>query len=145
MLADLPAYPARLEPAAGGGAWLALFAPRRRIIELVLRERAYRRRMMAEIPSEYWIAPSLAPMASFLESLQGGTLKKLARLKPWAPTASYGLVVRLDAEFRPVASLHSRGDGVRHGIRSVIESDTGLLVASAGGGVVVHADLGKED
>ena len=55
VLADLPAYPARLAPAPGGGAWLALFAPRNRLIEMVLRERRYREDMLREIPREQWI------------------------------------------------------------------------------------------
>ena len=37
---QLPGYPARLSPAADGGAWLALFAPRNRLIEFVLQEDA---------------------------------------------------------------------------------------------------------
>ena len=38
----LPGYPARLAPAPDGGAWLALFAPRNRLIEFVLQEDDYR-------------------------------------------------------------------------------------------------------
>ena len=137
VLRDLAAYPGRLAPCAAGGAWVAMFAPRRRLVEFVLREREYRERMMAEIPSDYWVSPALAPMQSFLEPLQGGTLKVLARLKPWAPSRSYGLIVRLDANYRPVESLHSRGDGTRHGIRSVLETADGLLAASAGANALV--------
>lgn len=144
VLENLPAYPARLAPCRDGGAWLALFAPRRRLVEFVLREPAYRGRMMTEIPSEYWIAPTLRPMASFLEPLQGGMLKQLARLKPWAPSRSYGLVARLDANFRPVQSLHSRADGCRHGVRSVLEISEGLLAASAGADAVVLVPQAQE-
>jgi hypothetical protein len=141
ILPDLPAYPARLSPTASGeGAWLALFAPRRRLVELVLREKAYRRRMMLEIPPDYWISPSIRPMSSFLEPLQGGTLKKLARLKPWAPSRSCGLIVRLDREFQVTASFHSRADGARHGISSCAVSGSRLLAASAGGDVLVSLD-----
>ena len=50
VLPDLPAYPARISPAADGrGAWLCLFAPRNRLTEFVLREQAFRERMMAEV------------------------------------------------------------------------------------------------
>ena len=137
VLQNLAAYPSRISTCADGGAWVAMFAPRRRLIEFVLREPAYRRRMMTEIGSDYWIAPTLAPMSSFLEPLQGGTLKKLARLKPWAPTPSYGLIMRIDDRFQPVDSLHSRADGTRHGIRSVLETPGGLLAASAGANAIV--------
>lgn len=143
VLPDLPAYPAGLSPTASGeGAWLALFAPRRRLVELVLRENDYRRRMMAEIPQDYWISPSIRPMSSFLEPLQGGTLKKLARLKPWAPSRSYGLIVRLDGDFQIVASFHSRADGTRHGISSCAAVGDRLLAASAGGDALVSIDTG---
>ena len=55
--------------------------------------------------------------------MQGGGLKQLGILKPWAPTRSYGLVVRRDAEGEPRASFHSRADGRRHGITSCVEAD----------------------
>jgi hypothetical protein len=142
MLADLPAYPARIASRADGrGAWLTLFAPRRQLTEFVLREDSYRKRMMAEVEPDYWVGPTLAPMKSFLEPLQGGTLKKLAAIKPWAPSRSYGLVARLDENWQPVASLHSRADGTRHGITSAIEADGRLLAASQGSNAVVAVDL----
>lgn len=141
VLSDLPAYPARIVPASGGGAWLTLFAPRRQLIEFVLRERAYRTRMMREIEPAHWVAPTLAPMQSFLEPLQGGTLKKLAKLKPWAPSLSYGLIARLDANWQPVRSFHSRADGTRHGVTSCLEIDGRLLATSSGGGVVLSVDV----
>jgi len=52
-------------PAADGGAWLALFAPRNRLIEFTLLEDAYRTQMMREVPREYWIAPALASGTTF--------------------------------------------------------------------------------
>ena len=141
VLTDLPAYPARIVPRADGtGAWLPMFAPRRRIVELVMREPAYRNRMMAEIEPAYWISPSLRPMESYYEPLQGGTLKKLAMLKPWAPPRSYGLIVELDADFQPLRSFHSRADGKRHGISSCADIGGRLLVAATGGDIVVSVD-----
>lgn len=50
MLDRIPGYPGRLSPAAGGGWWLAVFAPRNRLIELVLREDHFRADMLATIP-----------------------------------------------------------------------------------------------
>ena len=46
---DLPGYPSRISPAAGGGYWLTCFAPRTQLVEFVLREPAYRKRMLAEM------------------------------------------------------------------------------------------------
>ncbi len=144
VLTDLPAYPARILPKAdGAGYWLPMFAPRRRIVELVMREPAYRNRMMAEIEPAYWIAPSLRPMESYYEPLQGGTLKKLAMLKPWAPSRSYGLVVELDQEFQPIRSFHSRADGTRHGISSCADLGDRLLVAATGGDIVISIVTGE--
>ena len=138
VLTDLPAYPARIVPKASGqGAWLPLFAPRRRIVELVMREPVFRDRMMAEMAPGHWIAPSLRPMESYYEPLQGGTLKKLAILKPWAPSRSYGLIVELDADFQPVRSFHSRADGTRHGISSCAEVAGRLLIAATGGDAIL--------
>lgn len=138
LLADLPGYPGRLSPATGGGAWLAVFAPRSQLIEFVLREKDYRTRMMAEIEPDYWVAPALANLRSFLEPLQGGAVKQMGVLKPWAPTRSYGLVVRLDADWQPVLSLHSRADGTRHGVTSVLETGGELVIASKGGNAILH-------
>jgi hypothetical protein len=146
VLADLPAYPARISAAADGrGAWLCLFAPRRQLTEFVLREPGFRERMMAEVAPDHWVGPTLAPMKSFLEPLQGGTLKKLAAIKPWAPSRSYGLIARLDETYQPESSFHSRADGTRHGITSAVEVDGRLLASSRGCNAVVDVALGGSE
>ena len=142
VLANLPGYPARLARAAGGGAWLALMAPRNRLVELVLTERAYREDMMATVPRDLWIAPQMSSGNSFLEPLQCGGVVTMGVRKPWAPGRSYGLIARLDDHFRPVSSLHSRADGSRHGIRDMAEIGGVLFVASRGGHVVLEIETG---
>lgn len=137
--ADLPGYPGRLAPAKDG-AWLAVFAPRSQLVEFVLREHAYKTRMIAEIPRQFWIAPTLRSGRSFYEPLQGGGVKQLGLLKPWAPTLSAGLCVRLDSTFQPVFSLHSRADGATHGVTGMAEHEGRLFVAASGDGVVVCCD-----
>jgi hypothetical protein len=136
-LTDLPGYPARLSPASDGGLWLAVFAPRSQLIEFVLREDGYRRRMLNEIDPDFWIAPTIANGRSFLEPIQGGALKQMGVLKPWAPSRSYGLVIKLDPDFEPLISFHSRADGSRHGTTSMLEHAGLLYVASKGGDVIV--------
>lgn len=143
VLGNLPGYPARLCRARDGGAWLAVFAPRSQLVEFVLREPGYRTRMMEEVPSEYWVAPALYSGRSFLEPLQGGGVKQMGILKPWAPARSYGLVIRLDAGFAPTASLHSRADGRHHGVTSLLEHAGTLLVASKGGDAILAVDAGE--
>jgi hypothetical protein len=138
VLSDLPAYPARIASASGGGFWLALFAPRNQLVEFVLREEGYRRRMVTTINPAYWIAPSLSSGASFLEPIQGGARKKLNMLKPWSPSWSCGLVVRCDANMRALESFHSRADGSIHGVTSLAESGGALFVGAKGSGAVVR-------
>ena len=139
LLDDMPGYPGRLAPAPHG-AWLTVFAPRTQIVEFVLREPAYRRRMMTEIDEAFWIAPALNSGQSFLEPLQGGGVKHMASVNPWAPTRSYGLVARLDASFTPVASWHSRAGGAFHGVTSAAEHNGELLVTAKGGDAIVAVE-----
>ena len=139
-LEDLPAYPARLAPATGGGFWLALFAPRRQITEFVLREDDYRREMMDTIPPEAWIGPDFGDGGGPTEPLQSGSVRQMGIMKPWAPSRSYGLVVRLDRDLAPVATFHSRADGRIHGIASLVEMAGRLYAAARGAGLLVAFD-----
>jgi hypothetical protein len=147
-LAALPAYPGRIAQSRDGGYWLACFAPRSQLQEFVLREERYRRNMIAEVDPDFWIAPALSSGRSFKEPLQAGGVIRLGVHKPWAPTRSYGLVVRLDSQVQPVWSLHSRANGTRHGMTSVAETETGLLTTSKGNGEVLafaHTALDEPD
>jgi hypothetical protein len=145
LVADIPGYPSRMSPSEGGASWLTVFAPRRQMVEFVLRERAYRERMMREVHPDYWMAPALRSGRSFLEPIQGGAVRHLGIAKPWAPTRSYGLVIRLDPAGSPVVSVHSRADGVRHGVTSCLEREGRLIVACKGGGVIASIDLNELD
>ncbi len=145
VLSDLPGYPARLSLASSGGYWLPIFAPRSQLVEFVLREPKFRQEMMRTIDQEFWVAPSLHPKVDYREPLQSGAIKQLGELKPWAPSRSYGLVVRLDEAFNPVGSFHSRANGKRHGITSCIEIDGRVLATSKGGGVIIEIDLSERE
>jgi hypothetical protein len=131
-LDDLPAYPARISPAADGGLWLALFAPRRQLFEMVLREDDYRQEMLATIPPADWIGPELNSDGGADQPLQAGSIRQMGIIKPWAPSRSYGLVVKCDAACRPVASWHSRADGSMHGVTSVVECGGDVLATARG-------------
>jgi Strictosidine synthase len=143
VIADLPGYPARMTSTADGGLWLSLFACRTQLIEFVLREADYRRDMMRTIEPEYWVAPALSSGADFLEPLQGGGVKQMGVLKPWAPSRSYGLVIRLDADFAPLFSLHSRAGGRHHGIVAVAQRDDELFVLSKGAGRILRLSIAQ--
>ncbi|MHC4050328.1 hypothetical protein [Bradyrhizobium sp. 25ACV] len=147
LLRHLPVYPSRLSPASGGGFWLTAFTARTQLVEFVLREPAYRRRMIAEIDPEFWVAPRLRSGHSFKEPLQGAHIKTMGVMKPWAPPRSYGLVVRLGADGLPRYSLHSRADGVNHGIVAAVEAGNDLVMIAKGPGRVIRlplASLGEE-
>ena len=147
LLRHLPVYPSRLSPARGGGFWLTAFTARTQLVEFVLREPAYRRRMIAEIDPEFWVAPRLRSGHSFKEPLQGAHIKTMGVLKPWAPPRSYGLVIRLGADGLPRTSLHSRADGVNHGIVAAVEVGDHLVMIAKGPGRVIRlplASLGEE-
>lgn len=137
----LPGYPSRLSPAAGGGAWLTCFVLRTQLVEFVLREKAYRERMMREIDPAYWIAPALSSGGTFLEPMQGAQLKMMGIVKPWAPPRSYGLVIRLDAAGHIRDSLHSRFDGRNHGVVAAVECRGHLYVLARGSRRILRLPL----
>ena len=141
LVDHIPGYPSRLAPAPDGGAWLSIFAPRNRLIELVLQETHYRFDMMDSVPRAFWIAPALFSGRSFLEPLQCGSIKLMGIHKPWAPSRSYGMVVRLDASMVPTYSFHSRANGRRHGTCSVIENDNQLFIAAKGGNCILSINV----
>lgn len=144
VIEDLPGYPARISRTERGSYWLSVFAPRSQLIEFVLREPAYRKEMMAKVDKEFWIAPALRSGYSFREPMQGGALKQMGILKPWAPTRSYGLVIELSRDFVPLRSFHSRAGGKRHGITSAVEAGGKLWATSKGGDEVIAVMIGKE-
>ena len=147
VLARLPVYPSRLVPASGGGFWLTAFVARTQLVEFVLRENAFRRRMMREIEPEHWIAPRLQSGKSYLEPMQGAHLRTMGVLKPWAPPRSYGLVIRLSASGQPVYSLHSRVDGINHGVVAAAEFGGALYLLAKGPGRLLRlpvSDIEKE-
>jgi hypothetical protein len=141
VLDHLPVYPSRLSPAAGGGFWLTAFTARTQLVEFVLREPAYRRRMMKEIDPVHWVVPRLSSGHSFKEPLQGAHIRTMGVMKPWAPPRSYGLVIRLSADGSPRYSLHSRADGVNHGVVAAVEFGGDLVVIAKGPGRVLKLPL----
>lgn len=138
VLQHLPAYPARIAPAVGAGYWLSFYSIRNQLVEFILREDEYRRRMLAEVPEPYWMAPSLSSGASFREPMQGSQLKQMGVLKPYAVTRSYGLVVQCDARMRPLTSYHARADGTAHGVVAAREWGDDLYAVSKGSGRVLR-------
>ena len=145
---SLPGYPSRITPASpeqGGGYWLTCFTLRTQLVEFVLREPAYRKRMLEEIQPPYWIAPALNSGNTFLEPMQGAQLKMMGIVKPWAPPRSYGLVIRLSPEGRVRYSLHSRFDGKHHGVVAAVECRGDLFVLAKGCGRILRLSVAEAE
>jgi hypothetical protein len=145
VMTDLPGYPSRIRPSSDGGYWLAFSAPRNRLIEFVLSEKKLRRALLAEVDPEFWITPALSPRDSFLEPLQCGSVRTMGVSKAWAPTRSYGLLARLDATLKPVSSHHSRANGRRHGVVSMLDVGDEVLVVAKGAGAILSIGNARHD
>ncbi|WP_373083699.1 SMP-30/gluconolactonase/LRE family protein [Sneathiella sp.] len=141
LVKNFAAYPGRITPSSSGGFWIAFFAMRTQLIEFVLREDAFRNRMMRSVAPDLWIGPSLGDHFDYREPTQIGRIKKLGIQKPWAPPRSYGLVARIDAAGTAVESLHSRVSGTTHGIMDIADTGGQLIVASRGNGKLVKIEL----
>ena len=93
VVSRLPCYPSRLTPAASGGYWLTAFTCRSQLVEFVLRQRAYRTRMMSEIDPSILNRPS----SQFRQHLPGtaarGASEDASAKQTLAPPRSYGLPV----------------------------------------------------
>lgn len=139
----LPGYPSRLAPDGSGGFWLTLFSGRTQLVEFVLKEDAYRHEMMRTIEPEYWVSPAYSSGADFLEPLQGGSVKQMGILKPWAPPRSYGLIVHYNAELIPEFSFHSRVGGTHHGICAAAQHGDTLYVLSKGAGRILKLSVAE--
>jgi hypothetical protein len=118
--------------------WMAFFALRTQLTEFVLRENAFRTRMMANVPPHLWVGPTLGGTFDYREPTQIGRIKKLGIQKPWAPPRSYGLVARLDANGRVIESFHSRASGRFHGVTAVAVDHDRVLVLSKGHGKIAE-------
>tara|TARA_R110000787_G_scaffold201880_5_gene312633 strand:- start:4644 stop:5732 length:1089 start_codon:yes stop_codon:yes gene_type:complete len=141
VLHNLPGYPARIAPADNGECWLCVSALRTQLVEFVLRERDYCDAMLESVDPRYWIAPSLSSERHYLEPLQGGAIKKLGIVKPWAPPRSYGLLLRLSSQGEIRESLHSRPGGEHHGITSAHPMGDQLLALSRGSGRLLRVAI----
>ena len=144
LVKNFSGYPSRIVRGAGGHYWLAFFALRTQLTEFVLREHAFRARMMANVPPHLWVGPTLGGAFDYREPTQIGRIKKLGIQKPWAPPRSYGLVARLDARGHAVESFHSRASGQLHGVTGVADDRGRVLVVSKGHGKIAELPVSDE-
>jgi hypothetical protein len=141
VMQNLPGYPARIAR-HGAGYCLTMFALRTQLVDFVLTEDSYRRKMIERIDPAFWIAPALRSDGHYLEPVQGGGLRKHGSLKAWAPPRSYGIVVFLHEDFEPVSSLHSRVGGTCHGMTGVAIHAGAVYAVSKGHSKIVRIGTG---
>ena len=139
VIPNLPGYPGRISYSSDGGYWMCIFAMRTYLVDFVLTEEKYRKKMMQRVDPAYWLRPALSSGEDFLEPLQAAHAITLGILKPWAPPRSYGLVVKMDENFEITKSFHCRAGGKRHGITGVVEKEGELYVVSKGNNMVLRS------
>lgn len=136
-----PAYLGRVRRTFGGYA-LACLSRRDPLIEFLKQEPDFVGEMKNTLEPRHWISPRSSPEFSHEFPIELGATRLFGEIKPWAPSFSYGLVIETDERFLPVASAHSRANGVRHAISDVVEWNGGLVAVSRASGEII--DLGRE-
>ncbi|MCG6203420.1 SMP-30/gluconolactonase/LRE family protein [Rhodopseudomonas sp. HC1] len=143
LVKNFAGYPSRISRGSRGDYWLAFFGLRTQLTEFVLREDAFRMRMLEAVEPHLWIGPRLGGAADYREAMQIGRIKKLGIQKPWAPPRSYGLVARIGADGAARESFHSRTSGEVHGITAVLPDPAGRVFAvSKGNGKLIKLPTG---
>lgn len=132
IMADLAGYSARIHPLEFGGYALACFARRDPLIDFILSEKEFLAQMKTKLSAEYWIAPRLSADIDYRFPIQSGATRLFGEIKPWAPSFSYGLIIILDNQFKPLTSAQSRANGKRHGITTALEWRGDLIALSKG-------------
>ena len=124
-----PAYLGRIRR-VGDGYALACLSRRDPLIEFLKTEREFVARMKARIDPRLWISPRVTPEFSHDFPIELGATRLFGEIKPWAPSFSYGLVIETDGAMMPVASAHSRANGIRHAISDVVFWNGSLIAVS---------------
>lgn len=145
LVKNFAGYPARIARGPLDDYWMAFFALRTHLTEFVLREREFCDAMMKTVPQELWIGPTLDGRFDYREPTQIGRIKKLGIQKPWAPARSYGLIACLDKRGDAVESLHSRVDGLIHGVTAARPVGARVLAVSKGRNCLVELPVPSAD
>jgi hypothetical protein len=136
-----PAYLGRVRKTSTGYA-LACLSRRDPLIEFLKQEPEFVAEMKGTLDSRHWISPRFTPEFSHEFPIELGATRLFGEVKPWAPSFSYGLVIEADENFLPIASAHSRANGLRHAISDVVEWRGTLVAVSRASGEILN--LGQE-
>jgi hypothetical protein len=136
LQAGYPAYLGRIRKINSGYA-LACLSRRDPLIEFLKTERDFVARMKATIDPRHWIAPRMTPEFSYDFPIELGATRLFGEIKPWAPSFSYGLVIETDGVMMPIASAHSRANGINHAISDVVSWNGNLIAVSRASGAIL--------
>ena len=136
----LPGYLGRLRPAPRGYL-LSCLARRDPLIEFLKTERAFVDEMKSTIAPAHWIAPRSDPGFSHDFPIEMGATRLFGEVKAWAPSFSYGLVIELDEQLRPIGSAHSRANGARHAIAEAMMWQGAMIAVCLGTGELLRMEV----
>lgn len=139
LQSGLPGYLARLRPMPGGYL-LSCIARRDPLIEFLKTETAFVNEMKETIKPIHWIAPRIDPNFSHDVPIEMGATRLFGEVKAWAPSFSYGLVIALDANLRPIGSVQSRANGSRHAITEALHWDGSTIALSLATGELLRTE-----
>lgn len=134
-----PGYPGRVRRTSTGYA-LACLSRRDPLIEFLKTETAFVAEMKARIAPRHWIAPRTNPEFSHDFPIELGATRLFGEVKPWAPSFSYGLLIKTDDRLMPTGSSQSRANGQRHAICDVVEWNDALIAVSKASGELLKLE-----
>lgn len=90
LVKNFTGYPCRISSGAKGDFWLAFFGLRTQLMEFVLSEHAFRKRMLDTVSPDLWMGPRLGGSIDYREAMQLAASRSLvfrSRGRPHAPMA----------------------------------------------------------
>ena len=141
--AGYPGYLGRLRR-TGSGYVMACLSRRDPLIDFLRTERAFINAMKSGIAPQHWIAPRISPDFSHHLPIELGATRLFGRIKPWAPSFSYGLVIEMDGTLMPVGAAHSRADGRRHAVSDALVWRGDLLAVSKASGELLNLGRARD-
>ena len=132
-----PAYLGRIRKTQQGYL-LACLSRRDPLIEFLRTERDFVEDMKKTIDPRHWISPRTTPEFSHDFPIELGATRLFGEIKPWAPSFSYGLLIKLDKELMPGGSAQSRANGRRHAVSDAIVWNGDVIAVSQASGEILN-------
>ncbi|MBX5088274.1 hypothetical protein [Rhizobium lentis] len=132
-----PAYIGRIRKTQKGYL-LACLSRRDPLIEFLRTEQDFVKDMKKIIDPRHWISPRTTPEFSHEFPIELGATRLFGEIKPWAPSFSYGLLVKLDKDLMPQGSAQSRANGRQHAISDAIVWNGDIIAVSQASGEILN-------